>query len=171
MSNVDPPDPGSQSSRKRGAADCLSYSDEEAECAFVPFTQEVVVVPKKAKMKKQKAKVARKAVCKKMDTRGFSKKFKASQSLLTEKRAKKAEKQTKKGLPPKKLGKRKGEYFDFVFLICCLERIGVLVFCTHLLFRCFVDPFEYEDSDDGFPEGQAAGSSSEVAGVVDSSPR
>jgi hypothetical protein len=51
-----------------------------------------------------------------MDTRGFSKGFKASQSLLAEKRAKKAEKQTKKSLPPKKVGNRKGEYFDFLFL-------------------------------------------------------
>jgi hypothetical protein len=115
MSNVDPPDPGSHSTRKRGAADCLSYSDEEAELEFVPFTQEVVVIPKKAKIQKGKAKVARKTVVKKMATGGFSKSFKASQTLLTEKRAKKVVKGSKKGLTPKKVAKRKKGEFCFLF--------------------------------------------------------
>ena len=111
MSSGDPPDSVSESNRKRGAQDCLSYSDEEADCAFSPYTQKEVVVKKKAKIVKVKPKVVRKSVRKKLDTRGFSKKFKASQSLLIDKRAKKAGKQGKKVVSAK------GEGFLFVYFI------------------------------------------------------
>ena len=111
MSSGDPPGSGSESNRKRGAQDCLSYSDEEADCAFSPYTQKEVVVKKKAKIMKVKPKVVRKSVRKKLDKRGFSQKFKASQSLLVDKRAKKA---GKKG---KKVVSGKGERFWFLFFV------------------------------------------------------